>query len=139
MYGNSQSHCNLLKLSYMCLLYLFGYKTGFSPLKNDPKSVIRNFVIIQILPFLNNPKYLDLSYKTDLDFWHGLGRKNLRLITEEIWYIRRHRILQLFSLGLTLFASIGPHIIYCIFTAAGFTCSVVALKVSLYLIIMQVI
>ena len=42
--------------------------------------------MIQTLPFLNNPKDLHLSYKTDLDFWHGFGRKNLRLITEKIWY-----------------------------------------------------
>ena len=29
--------------------------------------------------FLNNPKYLDLSYKTDLDFEIVLERKNLVL------------------------------------------------------------
>ena len=40
--------------------------------------------MIRILPFLNNPKDLDLSYKTDLDFWHCFGRK---IITKEIWYI----------------------------------------------------
>ena len=28
-----------------------------------------NFAIIQALPFLNNPKYLDSSYKMGLDFW----------------------------------------------------------------------
>ena len=28
-----------------------------------------NFAVIQVLPFLNNPKDLDLSYKMDLDFW----------------------------------------------------------------------
>ena len=27
------------------------------------------------LPILNNPKCLDLSYKTDLDFWNCFGRK----------------------------------------------------------------
>ena len=27
-----------------------------------------NFAIIQVLAFLNSPKDLDLSYKTDLDF-----------------------------------------------------------------------
>ena len=26
--------------------------------------------------YVNNPKYLDLSYKTDLDFWVCLGRVN---------------------------------------------------------------
>ena len=38
----------------------FGYKTGF-------------FV------FQNNPKNLELSYKTDLDFWDCLGRVKLVL------------------------------------------------------------
>ena len=28
----------------------------------------------QVFPFHNNPKYLDLSYKMDLDFWDCLGR-----------------------------------------------------------------
>ena len=36
--------------------------------------------------FLNHPKDLDPSYKMDLDFGDCLGRKNLHLITEEIWY-----------------------------------------------------
>ena len=36
------------------------------------------------LPFLNNPKDLDPSYKTDLDLWDCFERKNLCLITEEI-------------------------------------------------------
>ena len=40
-----------------------------------------------MLPFLNNPKDLDLSYKMDLDLWDCFGRKNLCLITEEIRYI----------------------------------------------------
>ena len=30
---------------------------------------------IQVLPSLNNPKDLDLSYKTDLDFWDYFERK----------------------------------------------------------------
>ena len=44
------------------------------------------FAIIPNLPFLNNPKDLDPSYKTDLDLWDCFGRKKLRLITEEIGY-----------------------------------------------------
>ena len=41
------------------------------------KSVLWNFAIIQVLPSaLNNPKDLDLCYKTDLDFWDCFGRKN---------------------------------------------------------------
>ena len=41
----------------------------------ETKSVLRNFAILQVLPFLNNLKDLDLSYKTDLDLWDCLGRK----------------------------------------------------------------
>ena len=33
------------------------------------------FCYIPILPFLNNPKDLDPSYKMDLDLWDCLGRK----------------------------------------------------------------
>ena len=43
--------------------------------------------IIRVLPFLNNPKDLDPSYKMDLDLWDCFGRKKLCLITEEIWYL----------------------------------------------------
>ena len=32
------------------------------------------------LPFLNNPKDLDPSFKMDLDFWNCFGRKQLHLI-----------------------------------------------------------
>ena len=32
---------------------------------------------IPVLPFLNNPKDLDPSYKMDLDFWDCLRRKKL--------------------------------------------------------------
>ena len=40
------------------------------------------------LPFNDyNPKDLDPSYKTDLDFWDCLGREKLCLITEEMWYL----------------------------------------------------
>ena len=38
-------------------------------------SVLWNFAVIRVLPFLNSPKDLDLSYKMDLDFfwlfWKG--------------------------------------------------------------------
>ena len=40
-------------------------------------SVAWNFAIVQVLPFLNNPKDLDPSYKMDLDFWDCFGRKKL--------------------------------------------------------------
>ena len=48
------------------------------------KSALWNFAIIWVLPFLNNPKDLDLSYKMNLSFWNCFGRKKTRLITEEI-------------------------------------------------------
>ena len=51
------------------------------------KSVLWNFATIQVLLFLYNPKDLDPSYQTDLDFWDCFGRNKLRLITEEIRYI----------------------------------------------------
>ena len=39
------------------------------------KSVLCNFTVIWVLPFLNNPKDLDPSDKTDLDIWDCFGRK----------------------------------------------------------------
>ena len=39
------------------------------------KSVLWNFTTIPILPFLNNHKDLDRSYKMDLDLWDCFGRK----------------------------------------------------------------
>ena len=50
------------------------------------KSVQWNFAIIRILPFLNNLKDLDPSYKMDLDFWNCLEGESLRLIIGEIRY-----------------------------------------------------
>ena len=53
------------------------------------RSVELNFAIIQVLPFLNDLKYL--SYKMDLDFcdcaqfWK---EKILRLVAEEIQHLR---------------------------------------------------
>ena len=70
------------------LPYLFGYNTGFSHYKMTTNNYISPmyFAMIWVLPFLNSPKDLDLSYKTDLDFWIILeGKKNLCLIIEEIW------------------------------------------------------
>ena len=51
------------------------------------KSVLRNVAVIRLLPFQNNLKDLDPSFKTDLDLWDCFGSKNkLCLITEEIRY-----------------------------------------------------
>ena len=49
----------------------------FSPLEwlQITKLVLRNLAIIPILPFLNNPKDLDLSYKMDLDLSDCFGRE----------------------------------------------------------------
>ena len=42
---------------------------------------------VLVLPFLNNPNDLELSFKTDLDFWDCFGREKKKgLITEEIGY-----------------------------------------------------
>ena len=40
-----------------------------------------NMVIIQVLPFLNNPKDLDATYRMDTDFWDCFGRKKLILVS----------------------------------------------------------
>ena len=48
------------ELKYHTLPYFFGYTTVFS--------------------FQNNPKYLDPSYKIDLDLWDCLGRVKLTLL-----------------------------------------------------------
>ena len=66
-------------LSLRCLPYLFGYKMGFALSR-----MTINFAIIRVLPFLNNPKDLDPSYKMDLDFWIVLEGEKLCPITEEI-------------------------------------------------------
>ena len=52
-------------------------RQGFVPLEQlqITKSVLWNFAVIPVLPFLNNPKDLDLSYKTDLDLWDCFGWK----------------------------------------------------------------
>ena len=50
---------------------------------------IANFGIIPILPFPNNPKDLDPSFKIDLDPRDCFGRKIIRLITEEIGYMSK--------------------------------------------------
>ena len=57
--------------------------------------VLRNFAIIRVLSFINNPKDLDPSCKMDLDFWNCFGRKTLRLITEEIRYQKYQLIIKI--------------------------------------------
>ena len=38
-----------------------------------------NYRKMEFFSFQNIPKYLDLSYKTDLDLWHRLGRVKIIL------------------------------------------------------------
>ena len=52
------------------------------------KSAVCNFAIIRVLPFLNNLKDLDPSYKTDLDFWDCFGRKK-----KSVLYPRKYGML----------------------------------------------
>ena len=52
----------------------------------QPGPDLQNFAMILVLPFLNNLKDLDPSYKMDLDFWDCFGQK-LHLIVEEIRYL----------------------------------------------------
>ena len=66
--------CKPLYLPYFFHYYI---RQVFSSLEwvQITKSVLWNFAIIWILPFLNNPKDLDPSYRMDLDFWDCFGRK----------------------------------------------------------------
>ena len=52
-------------------------RRGFhlSRMTTNTLSAVCNFAIIRVLPFLNNLKDLDPSYKTDLDLWDCFGRK----------------------------------------------------------------
>ena len=69
--------------------YLFGFKTGLSLSRMSTNNQISRmqFCCNTGLPFLKNPKDLDLSDKMDLDFWDCFGRKKHCLISEEIRYI----------------------------------------------------
>ena len=59
------------------LPYLFAYKTDFS-LFHLVIWIYRISSVIRLsFPVQNNPKNLDLSYKTDLDLWVCLGRVKL--------------------------------------------------------------
>ena len=49
--------------------------------------------MIRVLPYINNPKDLDPSYKMDLDFWDCFGGKKLHLITDEIQYLSDGHVL----------------------------------------------
>ena len=60
------------------------------------KSVLCNLAVIQVLPFLNNPKDLDPSYKMDLDFWDCFGRK------KTLSYKRRNMVLFLYKFEIVL-------------------------------------
>ena len=66
--------------------YLFGYETEVFSSLELTISVLRKFAMIQVLPFLNNPKDLNPANKMDLDFWDCFEMKKNCRITEEIWY-----------------------------------------------------
>ena len=102
---NISTDINLKTMCVHCLVdqrhlpYFSAYKTGgFLSLEwlQITKSVQWNFTIIQILPFLNNLKDLDPSYKTDLDFWDCFGRETPRLISGEMRYLLIHQPMQHF-------------------------------------------
>ena len=69
-------------------MVLIGYKIVFPSLEwlQITKSVLWNLAVILVLPYLNNPNDLELSYKMDLDFGIVLEGKKVCLITEEILY-----------------------------------------------------
>ena len=66
------------QLSYVLSKMIYSaIRRGFPSLEwvQIIESVLCNFAVIRVLPFLNKPKDLDPSYKTDLDFWDCFGRK----------------------------------------------------------------
>ena len=82
--------CKMSKKKNVIYTIFIRLKDGvFVPLEwlQITKLVLWNFAIIPILPFLNNSKDLDPSFKMDLDLWDCFERKKLHLITEEIWYL----------------------------------------------------
>ena len=85
--------------------------------KEKAPSYNRRNMVIRVLPFLNNPKLLDPSYKMDLGFWDCFGRKKLCLITKEIRYPVPIKEDKLDSLTLNqecLKASVvGPRLFFC--------------------------
>ena len=62
---------------YRLYRYYPAIRQGFSGSRTTSNNNISpvKFCYIQVLSFLYNPKDLDLSYKTDLDFWDCLGKK----------------------------------------------------------------
>ena len=90
----ASSKCVFSTLSYISMgekyvikLYSFGYMTGLSLFKSNPKQILCNLAIRQAFLFQNNPKYLDPSNKLDPDFVIVLEMKQLWLTTEEkIWH-----------------------------------------------------
>ena len=75
------------KCTFYCI-YL-AIRRGFTLFRmtTNTKPVLWNYARIRVLPFLNNPKDPDPSYKMDLDFKIVLEGKKLCLITEEIRYL----------------------------------------------------
>ena len=70
----------LHKTEYVILGYRIfpAIRRGFRPSKltsNTLISPMKNFAIIPTLPFLNNAKVLDPSYKMDLELLDCFGRK----------------------------------------------------------------
>ena len=58
-----------MKWNFASLPYYFGYKTFFlQKLQQICKSVMFNLAINWVVLFQYNPKNLDMSYMTDLDF-----------------------------------------------------------------------
>ena len=69
-------HCSSMFLYEVYCIYS-AIRRGFPSLEwvQIIKSVLCNFAVIRVLPFPNNAKDLDLSYKMDLDFWDCFGRE----------------------------------------------------------------
>ena len=72
--------------SIYCIYLAIRQDFPFSGITTNTKPVLQNYARIRFLPFLNNPKDLDPSYKMDLGFWDCFGGKKL------LSYIRRNMV-----------------------------------------------
>ena len=84
-----ECHHFIMILSKECLILCIcsAIKQGFplSKMTAELRINLKEFKYEIGIPYQNNPKNLDPSYKMDLDFWDCFGREKVCLMTEETW------------------------------------------------------
>ena len=67
---------SIVPIPMICVLFFPNSKSLASSSERELTNKCRVLPLCELLYFFaNNPKYLDLSYKTDLDLWDCLVRK----------------------------------------------------------------